>query len=790
MSDTPGNLSGAPFQKLNRLAAAIVFLATLTVYVLTVTPTVAFWDCGEFIATSYILGVPHPPGAPLYTLVGRIATMWASPESVALRVNMMSVLAGAFGSLLIYLSAADLLTFRRPPTSLTDRVAVITGGAVAALSVAFSTSFWTNATEAEVYAPSMCLTLLAFWLVLRWQRMAGDPGRDRVLLAIAYVFGLGAGVHLQCLLTLPGILVILYVALTERRSASLQTAATVALVLYPFAVVVLPTLGVAIVSLAVLTGMIVLRREWLNPWLWLAAAALMVLGFSTYLALMIRSGLDPAIDMNNPENWQNLLVLLKREQYGAHSVFPRRAEFWAYQMSIHLKYFLQQFPHSVLATTDTFRRAVTTLGVREEQVTYSLLPLLLGIGGAVYHAVRDWRRFAAVLTMFGAMGVCLVLYLNMPDPEPREREYIFVGAYAFFGIWMGMGAAGLVRASGTLSWRAAAPTVAALLAVVPLGVLASNYSSHDRSEDTIARAYARNILESCDEDALLFTNGDNDTYPLWYLQQVEGVRRDVRVVTLTLLKTPWFTRQIRDQAPTVPVNLDDDYLAERFQSWPWKQPMEIHIAGIRVKADDIPVTLHINDGSGNRIPVQEPNVWMTWRIVDKVGWERPIYFSRTVPEKNMAGLHPYLSIEGMVYRLTDHYQEGQFSPTRSRRLLEEDYDYAGIADPAVPKDGVTRRLVSNYFIAFLNLAQFHIDRGDYQAGFETLRQAEQAVPLKVLGSGQRDIQQIAGEYYRATAVGLAESGDIQLANASLSRMVHLYPGIAGRSEVETLVQGP
>ena len=384
----------------------------------------------------------------------------------------------------------------------------------------------------------------------------------------------------KCLLTVPGILILVFSDLLKGRSTSVQASVVIGLTVFPFLCIISPIEVTVALVLALLASLLLLRPAWRHPAFWLCAIGMIALGYSTYAMLYIRSGLNPFIDMNNPETYENFKAFLTRQQYGVHSIFPRRGDFWDFQFNIHVKYFLQQFPfydqgligrffsETLPGFTErfsvgemlsgSFRRAVANLDGNRETIAYSVVPILLGIVGAVSHFRRDWKRFASVFAMFLLMGLGLVLYLNMPDPEPREREYIFVGAYAFFGLWIGGGAAALIVA--VTRGHAAVPA-AALAAVVclivPIGLLQNNYFERDRSGDLVARDYARNILSSCEPDAIIFTNGDNDTYPLWYLQYVEGFRRDVRVVNLSLLKTPWYVKQLRDLDPMLPIPMTD-----------------------------------------------------------------------------------------------------------------------------------------------------------------------------------------------------------------------------------------
>ena len=770
------------FAQRNQIVAGLVFFITTVVYLSTLAPTVAFWDSGEFITTSYILGVPHPPGAPLYTLLGRIFSMLPFGE-IAFRVNLLSAASGIATVVLIYLCTVRLLSTWLDRENTTHQIAILAGGVVASLSTAFSFSFWNNAIEAEVYGLSMCITLLAVWIALRWDDAHKDHNSDRLLLFIAYLFGLGAGVHLQCLLTIPGILILLFTDLMEDRPLKHQILAVAGLTLYPFLSIVLPTLAAAIMTGAVIIGLLILRPAWRNPQFWVWGLIIGGLGFSTYIALFIRSGLNPIIDMNDPETWENFKAFLARQQYGTHTLFPRRSDPWAFQFNIHIKYFLQQFPFFD-GIPAQFRRAVDVYTSKYETIHYSLIILALGIGGAIYHLRNDWKRFASLFAMFALMGIGLVLYLNMPDPEPREREYIFVGAYTFFGIWMGIGAAGLiVWVHNNISQVAIIPAIVFAL-LVPTGILIKNYHVHDRTGDFVPFDYAYNIMETCEENAILFTNGDNDTYPLWFLQGVERVRPDIQIINLSLIKTSWYVKQM--QRLNVPINLEDNWIDANLLAQPWDENKGMEVAGMKLEPGDIPRAEYFAGNGPQTVSVIEPQTWMIWRIIQQNNWNRPIYFAVTVPNSNMAGLKPYMSMEGMAYKVVSDRGPGQFDTEKTTRNLLEVYRYTSVADSTVHKDPVARRLLSNYLVLFDGLARAYIQLGKYKEAYEILTELEKRVPPHALDIPET--WQIAGRHYRDLAVQFADDGEIELAITSLENLLRLGPPIENPSDIEALIE--
>lgn len=673
-----------------RVIAGVVFVIAFGIYLKTMAPTVPFWDCGEFIATSYILGVPHPPGAPLYILVGRLFTFLPLWDEIAARVNFTSVIASAFTVMLLYLITIQLIQLwsNRKTGAGIDRTfpsgqfAMHVGGIVAALSLVFSDTFWFNAVEAEVYAGSMLFTMLGIWLTLQWMEQHEQPRRDRLLLFIAYLFGLGGGLHLLCWLTMPTIgLLILF---TDRRPLK-------------------------------------------NPSFWVVSVLLFILGYSTYYSLMVRAGLNPAINENDPYNWTNFMQFLQRKQYGEEStllaMFHRKAG-WGYQMGdMFIKYFLEQFPLSVLRLKLTFRAATENIPY---VVTLPLIPLALGFGGMVLHVKRDLHRALSFIGLFLIMGLGLVIYLNMPDPQPRERDYVFVGAFASFAMWMGMGATGLIDdLNRRLNRSASAPTpvtvaVGVVLVLVPFYFFTANYHTHDRTGNFIAHDYAYNILQTCDKDGIIFTNGDNDTFPLWFLQEVKGIRKDVRVINLSLLNTTWYIKQLRDYEPRVPIHLSDEYIDNELNPRPWPSK-EMSISGITWKLK--------GGGTYQGIHYFRVQDLMVIRIIQQNNWKRPIYFAVTVSSQNKIGLEPYLSMEGMAYRLVKTKGKDQLSVEQSRRNLWEVYTYRGIKDPKVYKDANTVKLLGNYRAAFLQLAYTYMGKGQFDQAFEAIQRCDEVVEL-------------------------------------------------------------
>ena len=317
---------------------------------------------------------------------------------------------------------------------------------------------------------------------------------------------------------------------------------------------------------------------------------------------------------------------------------------------MYLRYFLWNFVGRAGDIQDApvaFIKAESGWGKASEFPNkYFALPLLLGLFGLYYHYRKDWKMFLSYLALFIVTGLGLAVYLNMPEPQPRERDYVFVGSFFAFAIWVGIGVSGLIElvaeAIKTEIRKVYAIAVLGVsIFVVPFNMLVQNWDDHDRSGNYVPWDYSYNLLQSCEKDAILFTNGDNDTFPLWYLQVVEGVRRDVRVVNLSLLNTDWYILQLKHEEPygakKVPISLSDNII-RRLGLVQW-EPRDVSIPVSREVYEKFGIkdTAIINQG---KITFRMPNTIqfgeikairvqdiMVRDIIETNKWERPIYFA-------------------------------------------------------------------------------------------------------------------------------------------------------------------
>lgn len=831
--------------RLHRLIAAGVFLYALVLYGFTMARTTSLWDAGEFIASAYGLQVMHPPGAPVYMLLGRLFSMLVPASYVALAVNLVSVLASAATVLLTYLILVKLIAWWHRGEDQGSKTSAfwiaVGGGLVGACTFAATDSFWFNAVEAEVYALSMFFTAVAVWISLIWsERAQQGHHEDRYLVLIAFLFGLAIGVHLMAVLTFFFIALIYFFtridkpAWTWKQRLPYLLGAGVAslvafVVIYPGVVIVLPEwaeqsgaplLFLAGVAVLLLGGLVVThRRGFAGMNLALLCLVGVLIGTSSYALIPIRSTANPPIDLNDPETTEALVPYLKRDQYGQRdllyggtyddrsgqvdaksneSFLPRRNSwdpnhwrlyaryasdgdyFFRYQLGhMYTRYFLWNFagkakdeqgagwaPGFSPQETDTY--VYTTPSEQASRNRYFALPLLLGLLGMVYHFRRDWRRALSVGVLFFITGVGLVIYLNEIPQTPRERDYIYVASYFAFALWIGIGAAGLLERFWHLDFglrikwlnskvQNLRPKMALVLgvllfALVPFWMLIQNYDDHDRSGRYFARDFAYNLLMSLEENAVLFTEGDNDTYPLWYLQEVEGVRRDVRVVCLSLLNTAWSARQLRDQwsyeAAPLPISLTDEQLDQlQFMAW---EPRELQLpVEPSLLVEETEMQISVEDTSGFDSP-------MTWTLegrpygeginvlhpVDQIvydilatnarqGWQRPVYFAATTAGASQLDLQPYFQLEGLAYRVVPIRHEERNGRVVPEIMLDRlaQFKFTQLDDPDVYFGPWSRGLAGNaYRNVFSTTAEKLLREGRPQEARQMLEIVLEAVP--------------------------------------------------------------
>jgi hypothetical protein len=838
------------YRKINNLVGWITGLIALAVYLMTMERTVSFWDCGEFLSCAYKLEVGHSPGAPFFMMMQRIFGILAGgttgqPSTQAvIWMNAMSAIVSAGTILFLFWTithfAKKLIARDTDEPTGYQNILIMGSGLIGGLAYTFSDTFWFSAVEAEVYATSSFFTALVFWAILKWEHVANQRHADRWLVFIAYLTGLSVGIHLLNLLTIPAIAIVYYYKRYEATTKGTIIAFLIGCVILAFVQfgvlkylpvfassfdlffvndLHLPFDSGAITFVVLLVALLVWLIIWTKKKGWylvntsVLCITFIIIGFSSYLAPIIRSRADVAIDMTNPDNTLSLISYLQREQYGQqplligrdftsdvkrengvpvtksngynymqsksadgkdeyvkvgekidyeyedNRLFPRIWDgndpghvnfykqyleladgeipqakdnmkyFFGYQMGwMWWRYFMWNFAgrendiegqgdprngHWISGIKFLDKSKVGNLDLAGEGVSNNaarnelyFLPLILGILGLVYQFNRDKKDGIVTFMLFFFTGIAIGIYLNMPPLQPRERDYAFAGSMYAFAIWIGLGVLMVNQWLQKLVKGSPGAILSIILCfvAVPTLMASEEWDDHDRSQKKLAHSSAYNALMSCAPNAILFTFGDNDTYPLWYMQEVEGVRRDIRIINLSLLGIDWYIDQLNykiNDADAVPmIWKKNDYVGENHNYIQYNENSGIDqnkyydLAEIcEFMVNEKTKAMTQGGGRMNYIPaknfyVKSPSkdelVKMglikaqdtgivnnevkftnakTTLIKDDIavlniiagiandGWKRPIYFGGGLPSDNYAGLDKYLRLEGMVYRL-------------------------------------------------------------------------------------------------------------------------------------------
>lgn len=812
-------------KKINRINAFVVFVLSLAVYIKTLSPTVVFWDVGEFCAAAFSLQVPHPPGAPLFLLIARVSAMIPLISDIAVRMHILSALGSAVTCALLYLIIVDLvLMWRGTPGTLYDKIIVYGAGIIGALSLTFNGTFWFNAVEAEVYGLSMFFVSSIIWLGLRWYERAETDSGDRYILLIAYIIGLSVGVHLLAVLTIFPVLLLWYFQYYEFELKSFVRFGIISLIIffvvYPGVVKELPSLldgefqGIHNAFFTYLPPLLLLAAAYGVYYSYktkqrmlhvgLLAFLFIVLGYSTYLMVYIRANANPPMNENNPNTIGRLVSYLNREQYGNAPILKRRWDpdpekqayhkkyssdfdyFWRYQ-TVHM--YFRYLGWNYIGCEGDFKDA----GVKWSQ--YFMVPFFLGLFGAYIQWRKQPKLAFTMLAMFIIMGVVLAWYQNQQEPQPRERDYFYVGSFFVFSLWIGMGVVGLadmlkerIAKTSTAQIAGYATTVAAF-ALVPLHMFINNFHQADRTGNYIAWDYSYNLLQSCEPDAILFTNGDNDTFPLWYLQDVEGVRRDVRIVNLSLVNTPWYILQLKHNEPygakKVPISISDadieniqpiqyetrvmslEVPKEALEKYLRENPSGIATIDSSVLREGVlrftmPSTLKYGNISALR--VQDI---MVYDIIRSSRWERPVYFAMTVTDDGKIGLQNYTQLTGLALKVVPA-RSNDFWANVNEKLLESHlftdvqepsrtfqpgFRWRGLQDSTVYYDQDTRRLITaNYRNVFIAYALYCANvKHEREKVTKILDRMEEVIPRRVLSIDYRVKYDLAAFYAMAGA---------------------------------------
>lgn len=736
----------------NAILAWAIFAFTLAIYVLTQARTMSFWDSGEFATCLSILGVPHPPGSPFYIVAGRgIVALFGGIFSHAFIAAFLSGLVSAFAVMFTYLFTVKLISMFK-----VKAWEAMFAGTVAALYTAFSFTFWMNAIEAEVYSGLVFFVNMILWLTMVWVEKSEDYSHQNILLFIVYLFFIGFGVHQTALQIAPAVLFIVCYPLII---AGMQKPGFWGkLIGYPIAIfvtyMIFNAIGVSMgidemdkwgFALATIIIVAYELRDVFGKRFWLFAIGLTIIGVSSHLYLMVRAANRPFINEGHPSSLSAFADYVLRRQYGNTNFMIRRAGFFSEQLGYHfLRYFnMQWFPEGILAPI------VKLTGSLSNLISGTVI-FFMGCAGAVFQFRKNKHSFFYFLSVFLFTSVVMVFVMNLSMGEVRDRDYFFVTAYNMWAVWLGIGSLAVIS---LLKQEKARIALAFVLLLLPIGNMVSQYHVHDRSKEFIALDYGVNFLNSLEENAIIFTNGDNDTFPLWYVQAVhdpyatehiyeakdvapskeaidaiqeamdfknaelKGIRKDVSVANLSLLNTPWYLKQIRDKEGIQFKMTDEEIDALTIR----RLHSALNVAGTEASGS-FRLELEQTPTWRPREPFYRVSDLAVMQIIKDNFGHRPIYFAVTC--ESFIGFDDYLRNEGMVSRLVSTEEEDAVNIDRLLNNIDDIYNYRSIEDDSVYKDDNMIRLVLNYGSGFVKAAEHYVEQGEFDKALGYIERAK------------------------------------------------------------------
>jgi hypothetical protein len=621
------------------VAAGVAGGLVLLLYLLTLGPSTAMWDTSEYIAAAYIMGLPHPPGNPFFVLLGRFFSILPVAPGVAARVNLLAAVCSATSAAMWFLITERVLVSWFP-----ERWQRMAGGGLAALIGATAFTVWSNSVVNEkVYTVAMVGVALIAWLTVRWCDDPDGPKADKLLVLIAYLLGLGYSNHMAGFLAAPAV----GFAVMVRRPAT------------------------------------VLRWRLL-----LAAAGALLIGMTPFATQPIRAAYQPLINEGEPtgcvdglkaectfsaKTWELFKYNFNREQYGKPSVIERQAPLRA-QIGMWWLYFRWQW------WRDPYNKA------QAFQAIMASLFLVLGLFGGWVHWRRDKQSFWFFGPLMFTMTLLLIYYLNFKygasqapdlgdtvDREVRDRDYFYLWSFSAWSVWAALGLVFVWEALASLAGTASVklgkavlelPTrrgfaLSAPILVIACVPLVGNWGASTRRNDTTTFAFAHDMLNSVEPYGVLVTVGDNDTFPLWFAQEVEGVRQDVVVANTSLLNTDWYPKQLVRN----PIREYDAAKGpEVYRDHAWTRPTTPPVSLTLAQLDSLPLAYPVQDtvgfeACGSIVARIEPkmltraDLFVLQMIRDNCG-KRPIYISRTAGSYGRElGIEPYLLTQGLARRV-------------------------------------------------------------------------------------------------------------------------------------------
>jgi len=639
----------------------LVWLVAFVVFALTAYPTISWWESGQYSLAAATLGITSPPGSLLLTLIGWAITRVPTGLTTAHELNLLAGALAATTVALVLSVALRLLrqTGERVKTGTIQAPAVVaTLAAAGALAFGFSATLWEYAVQFTPYVLTSVFTGLLLWTLLRWWESATDQRSWHWILALGLLFGMDYSVHRTNALLMPSALVWILI----RQPRALGKART-----------------------------------------WIAGVGGLVAGLTLQLLIIPFAAEHPPLNIGDPSTWSRFYDYESLAQFGGGwlvQFYPRHAALWSVQAMDFLRAFGANF-----------------LWLSGGWAILGWLPALLGVLGWLALWRRDRRLALAFLSLLVLHAVVTVAYFNVPEHYFRSVYRHYLPVFVTWGVLVCCGAGEVAVRLREWSlrggrWRTA-QWAGSLLLLAPLSQLVHNWRAVDGSHRTFAEDFAINLLSGLPPGALLFTVGDNDTFPLMYAQAVLHVRPDAQIVNLPLSNTRWYLNELTRRDPSFP--LPPGY-ADSHGAQPWTDTtLTIPVAGTAAEFGfpdglALPRSISLRVGPTMGGDYILPQDLALLQILENNQWRRPLCFSITADKLALPGLAPYARLDGVFWRVVPH-ADPPLNRAVLRRNLLETYRYRGYADPGVPLDQTSRSLGLNYYLPLVALAQ-----AEYAAG--------------------------------------------------------------------------
>ncbi len=662
--------------------------AALLVYWLTAYPTITWWDSSQYSLAAATLGTPGPPGSLLLTLLGWVVAQLPF-GSVAHTLNVFAGVLAAGTIALVYLVVVRLGRM----TGESGGSAALVGAALGALALGFGDTLWQYATQFTPYVLTAVFTGLILYTLLRWWEKAESPDAWRRLAVLALLFGLDFSVHRTNALLIPG---------------------------------------------AILWVLVRRPRTFRDGRAWLGAAGGMAVGLAVQFVL-VPIALTSSSILNNPTvgSWSGFWDYVSLQERGGgflFGLFPRHAPIWSVQTMDLLRVFAHDFfsVHGMLGP----------LG---------LLPGLAGVFGLVVLWRRNRRLAIAFKWLLVLQAAGTILYFNIPATYFRSFDRHYLPVCVTFAVLVAYGLGAVLGGVARVPERARLPlaTVGGLAALlVAVTPLVNNWSARDDSNQFFAQDFATNLLEGLPPKAVLFTAGDNDTFPLWYVHSVERVRPDVEVVNLSLANTVWYVDALLERDPSFPISLSHAERTAFGMASAWHDTtIVVPVEGTGAQLGLTPgtpvptsIALDAKPSFGNRISLADRELL---DIVETNRWRRPLCFSLTVGADGMGALRPYGRQDGLYWRIVPVAHPKPDLAVLRWNVLGA-YNYRGYADPHARLDGVSRNMAALHAMSFLALLRADSAAGDTRQCVADGKRLEAVLPAARWAESSTALAQMVG----------------------------------------------